>query len=112
MTAERPARRNPNELPLRPLPLSRFHWDRVLRRLSAEASDFGPGRTGLWWLGRLYADACDVGIVIRSEATGREERFVLDETVRDDRGDDEVVAWTFKPLDPESRVRVVTILND
>jgi hypothetical protein len=62
------------------LPLSRFSFDRG--ELTAEASDFGSMNQLVRndvpapaFIRRLYDDACDLGIAIRSERTGRIARF-------------------------------------
>jgi hypothetical protein len=95
------------ELPVPALPLQRFTFDRGT--LTATASDFGTPRDGLWWLGRLYNDACDVGIVIRSELTGEERRFVLSKQVE---REGEVLYWEFAPVERLQHVGLVTIFND
>lgn len=65
---------------------------------------------------RIYDDACDVGIAVRSHRTGRLVRFYLDSEDMD-RTDD-VAGWRFQPI-PEDARRVpnaartyVLIIND
>src|SRR5437879_3266190 len=99
-----------NELPTNPIPLKTFTLDRAKGTLTAMASDFGALRDGLWWLGRLYKDAADLGITIKSELTGHEERFYL---AREERtGDGELVAWHFIPVELLANITLVTIYND
>jgi hypothetical protein len=95
---------------VRQLPLSRFDWNKERGVLSACASDFGPLRDGMWWVGRLYDDAADMGIAIKSERTGVIERFVLSD--EEERGG-ELLAWRFVPVNPQkSRVSSVIVFND
>jgi hypothetical protein len=46
--------------------------------------------------GRVYPDACDVGLTVISSKTGREIVFVVERTDRDDEG--EVIGWTLRSL--------------
>lgn len=94
------------------MPLERFSWNPTDGKLVSEASDFGPMRQGLWWLGQLYEDACDAGIAIRSHKTGQVQQFVLVETLYSKDEDRELYGWRFAPLQPNSRVREVLIFND
>lgn len=64
---------------------------------------------------QIYDDACDVGIAIRSDRTGRIVRFYL--TGEDTDGED-VAGWRFEPIAEDTR-RVpgsgrtrVLIIND
>ncbi len=98
-------------LKLTPLALSRFHYDKVRKLLSAEASDFGPAREGQWWLQRIYDDACDVGIAVHNKDTGRTEVFYLHDVKEDGEGD--IQAWSFRPLNEKlATVKEVIIFND
>ena len=99
-----------NELNLTPMQLEKFSWDKTTGELVAEASDFGPLVAGMWWMGQLRNDACDVGIALRSHFTGNEERFAL----REGKGieDGERLYWEFIPVKRDSKVKKVTILND
>lgn len=94
----------------REVPLRAFDWNPKDRTLVAEASDlkFVNGFGG-FQIHRLWPDACDTGIAIRSHHTGKVEVFVLD---RIDRKEDEVHGWWFLPLDMESKVSKVLIIND
>jgi hypothetical protein len=60
--------------------------------------------------GRVYDDACDEGLTLVSQRTGREVVFVVDRTeVRDG----EVVSWRLIPADPRLRREADMILfND
>lgn len=80
--------------------------------LVAEASDLGYHGPR-----RIYDDACDVGVAIRSHRTGRLVRFYLDSEDRDHTGED-VAGWRFRPIAEDAR-RVpgaartsVLIIND
>jgi hypothetical protein len=85
------------------IPLSKFcvHPNKVL---TAEASDLGfkagqiPGE-------QLYEDACDFGIKIKSDKTGKVFSFYLDDAYMPD-------FWTYFPTDKKCPVPYVTILND
>ncbi len=81
--------------------------------LVAEASDFGPLRDGIWWISRIYADAADVGIAIRSHHTGKVVVFGLVEQKKDREGD--LQSWEFEILDEFRKISTVThvtIFND
>lgn len=95
----------PFEVP--PLDLRRFHWDVARGVLTAEASDFA----GSFYLHRLYNDACDLAIAIRSHVTDKVERFGLANTAYNDNGG-ETLYWRFLPLDPASKVKEVIVYND
>lgn len=71
----------------------------------AEASDLPA-------FGRVYDDACDVGLTVVSTRTGREVVFVVEHTARDNDGD--VIEWVLIPADPRVRTTVtgLRILND
>jgi len=94
------------------LPLNKFFWNKNTKTLTAEASDFGPARDGHWWFHRLFDDAADVGISIRSHVTGRIETFYLEREDKDAEGD--ATGWWFKPslLRSPAPVKNVFILND
>ncbi len=101
-----------NELPVNPLPLERFDYDKQKRTLTAFESDLRsqPFNGTYPWLQRLYNDACDIGIAIRSHHTGAIERFCLHKEMVDREGD--LQGWVFKPC-PESKSDLtVTIFND
>ena len=69
------------------------------KELVTEASTLGL-RPGHQWE-RLYDDACDVGIVLRSHKTGVEIRWYLQDTERDAEGD--VTCWKFRPCSESAR---------
>lgn len=107
-----PARLPDNVLPItRPLDEDVFTVHEGVW-LIAEASDFGPaGFTNA--LQRLFNDAADQGIGIRSHPSGRIVRFALDRVEKDREGD--VTAWVFQvvPRDAKaSTVRHVRVFND
>jgi len=87
------------------LPLSKFcvHPNNVL---TADASDLGfkagqiPGE-------QLYDDACDFGLKIKSDKTGKVFMFFLND-------DPEISAeyWNYLPTDKKCPVPYVTIWND
>jgi hypothetical protein len=98
-----------NELYMTEMDLRKFTWTKKDGSLVAEASDFGPLRDGRWWLQRIYNDACDIGIAIRSHVTETVEKFYL-QTEHERDGD--LTHWTFLPLNPNCKVKHVTIFND
>ena len=80
--------------------------------LVAEASDLRYNEPR-----QIYDDACDVGIAVRSEKTGRLVRFYLSKTDYTPDGE-EIVGWYFEPIEEDKR-RVanasrtkVLIIND
>jgi hypothetical protein len=83
--------------------------------LIADASDIGmkPGAQ----FDRLYDDACDVGILLRSHKTGVVTRWSLLDTVRDTR-ENEILGWmlvpTFETLHkhPQLRGYQLNLTND
>lgn len=75
-----------------PIAMSRFTWMPESRALVAEASSL-PGRGRFH---RLYDDACDVGIAIRSSHTGRVVIFALHSVERDSEGD--TMWWNLRAL--------------
>lgn len=101
---------------LNPVPRTTFGMYRIPAKgqLVCEASDLGL-RPGHQWE-RLYDDACDVGIVLRSHKTGVETRWYLQDTERDAEGD--VTCWKFRPCSesarksPDIAAYTLVILND
>lgn len=93
-----------------PLRLERFSFnDGVLSAFESDLRDH-PFDGTYPWLRRVWDDACDVGIVIRSHHTGREERFYLE---REETRDGDTLAWHFLPIDPRKvAVKSVVIFND
>lgn len=72
-----------------------WHWDKVNKCFSAEASTLGM-RPGHAW-DQLYDDACDVGMHLFSPGLNERTAWYLceGETQRDAEGD--VLAWVLKP---------------
>lgn len=103
--------RKSNELDLIPLSLEKFTWKAKDQTLSAEESDLhSHSFDGTYpWLQRLYNDACDVGIAIRSHYTGKVERFHLE---KEEKREGDLLSWTFRPVDKNCRVKQVIIFND
>lgn len=98
-----------NWLPIPPLPLERFHFENgVLSAFESDLRDH-PFDGTYPWLGQMYNDACDEGIVIRSHHTAKEERFYLERT---ETREGDLLAWYFKPENPSCRVQSVVIFND
>ncbi len=94
------------------LNLTRFGYDKKNRSLSAFESDLRdrPFDGTHEWLGQLWNDSADVGIEIRSEFTGKVERFYLERT---ETRDGDLLAWHFKPINEKlPKVDTVTIFND
>lgn len=104
-------KRKPYELDLSSyaLPLERFtrHGD----TLTAFESDLRnhPFDGTYHWLRRLFNDACDVGMAIRSHHTGRIVRFTLE---REETRDGDLMAFHFTALDDAGPITKVTIFND
>lgn len=95
---------------LNPAPCSTISLYRIPAKgqLVGEASSLGL-RPGHQW-DRLYDDACDVGIVLRSHKTGELSRWYLSEENQE--------AWIFKPCpetiraQPQLAAYTLHILND
>ncbi len=104
------AKRKPYMLDVPPLPLERFTLTNK-DHLSTFESDLrsGPFDGTFPWLHRLYDDAADVGIAIRSHHTGQVVYFHLEDQ---EERDGEIVAWHFKPIPGETFTGTVTIFND
>lgn len=94
---------------------SLFSYNKDMNTLVSEISTLARGNSHLR-VGRIYDDACDVGIEIKSEKTGNKIKFYLEREVTDDEGDFQY--WTFKPLEvevnknPALRGMMVTVFND
>ena len=86
------------------------YWDKQDASLVCEMSDIGPFRDGCWWLQQIWDDSADVGVMIRSHVTGATYTFYLD---TEERGRDrDLMYYTFKPVDKNCPVKLVTIFND
>ena len=59
---------------------------------------------------RLYNDACDEGLAVRSPQTGREVRFSYNRTEKDSEGD--VIKWVYDAVDSDQPIKNVIIFND
>lgn len=94
-----------NLLPMKELPLAYF--TAVKGALVSEASTIWGGVPVT--LQRIYNDAADVGIAIRSNYTGNVMRFALD---REERTEDGIIAWHFTCVDLTCKIQHVTIFND
>jgi hypothetical protein len=75
--------------------------------LCADISDFGPE----FRMGQVYDDACDAGITVVSERTGKSVVFGIEHTERDREND--VLWWDLEPADLRERTGVrVRLFND
>ena len=87
------------------LPLDQFSLNG--KTLVAEASTLQWSR-----MVRLYDDACDAGIFIRSHKTGKIEAFYHSDTDSDFSGE-EIAGWRFKPVNKNlTTITEVLIIND
>lgn len=93
-----------NFMPMKEHDLRQFSWDAAEGELVAEASTLGG-----FPLERIWNDAADAGIAVRSHYTGRVERFAFS---CEFHHDGELVACKYENIDRTSRVRELTILND
>lgn len=93
---------------LRPAPVStaQFTWDRAHRMLVTEISNFGHG----FDFGRVYDDACDEGVTLVSEHTGRQVVFAVNHIERDREGD--LLYWDLIPASHADCNCTVRIFND
>lgn len=89
------------------LPLERFTFT-ADRTLVAELSDFNLKYLAMH---RIYDDACDVGIAIRSHHTGKVEIFYFDNEDRSADGED-IAGYNFKPVNQNCKVKNVLLIND
>jgi len=86
-----------------------FDWDKVERRFVAEASDLGFRAQDNPYQ-QIYADACDVGVYLRSAKTDNVELFLLQGT---ENGEDlySIGSWIYLSTTLSPPVTLV-ILND
>jgi len=83
---------------------TRAHWDSATRHFLLDASDIGP-------LGRVYDNACDVGLTLVSQYGGRGQVvMVVNHEQRD--GDGDLLYQDLVPADGRSRDFGVRIYND
>lgn len=71
---------------------------------SCEASDLAP--LGVKWFGRVWQDACDVGMVLHSPRTGNDVLFLLKEEERSQGPDGDMISWIFESSDGSFTARV------
>jgi hypothetical protein len=89
-----------------PLPTERFTYVPAQNMFVAEASDLPA-------LERVYDDACDEGLTLISQRTGREVVFGVEGVERDRDGDGDVQYWDLRPVCPaEWAAGTVRIFND
>jgi hypothetical protein len=99
--------RNPNVMRPAPVPSTRFLWIAQEQRFVAEASDLGRQ-----FFGRVYRDACDVGLTLISRHDGSELVFVVD---HEEWREGDILWWDLVPADTVDRRRVsftVRVFND
>jgi hypothetical protein len=99
------------DLTMHALDLKRFTFNKETRTLSAFESDLRdkPFDGHYRWLRRLYDDAMDIGMAIRSHLTGKLETFYLE---REETNEGDILAWYFKPVHKLANVDSVVIFND
>jgi hypothetical protein len=71
----------------------------------AEISDLGP----TFQMGRVYDDACDEGLTVRSERTGKLVVFAVSRRVE---REGEVLAWELESVTPGARGHKMVLFND
>ena len=95
------------------LSTKQFTSDPKRKMLIAEASDLGRN-----YLIQVWPDACDVGIEIVSQNTGRHSRWVQTEEKRSNDLDNELLCTIYEPTretlrtEPQLKGWTVHILND
>lgn len=87
---------------------ARFHYNAATRTIIAEISEL----RGVGLFGRLFDDACDVGVRLRSIRTGQIKNFTLVEEQTDAEGD--TVAWHYRSDNAVGRPEEIklVIFND
>lgn len=78
-----------------------LHWDPDRREYSGEISSTHG-------FGRVYADACDEGLTLVSNKTGRSVVFAVQHVERDAEGD--TLYWVLIPASREDRGLDVTVI--
>lgn len=87
-----------------------FDWDLPSKTMSVEASMLSSASVA-WW-GRIYPDACDIGIVVVGKY-----REVLFNVETEHRDGDDITHWTLRPcsrhvrLHPEDSQLKVVVYN-
>jgi hypothetical protein len=110
--------RNPNNLQVPQYSTELFHYDAASKVLSVDMSQLshGRGKPLLAVYGRLYGDACDIGIELVSHRTRECARFALREQKAD--SDSDIMHWDFYPTtetlraQPQLEGHVVRVFND
>ena len=93
------------------LTTTKLTWNPATRTFSAEVSDFGHGFN----FDRVYADSCDLGVVVVSHKTGKAAKYAIEKIVKDEG---EVVSWELVPtrdavrMNPTLRGTKVVLFND
>ena len=92
-----------------------FDYNPQSKTFVAEASDLTQGGASSLF-GQIYSDACDLGLILVSQRTGAEVRYVVSRSVMHD-GD--LLLWELVPADQTLRRKLVgaqdtkiTIFND
>lgn len=85
----------------------RFTFHKQSGILSAEASDFYDLPRAFEQ--RIYDDACDIGVHVRSARTGNIETFYFEKEVRD--AENELIGWVYRPLNKNLNLKI-QIWND
>jgi len=94
-----------------PVSSRQFSYDKNKKSFVAEISSLGSNP-----FIQIYPDACDEGIVMESENTGRSARFVVADTLRS--GEGEILYWKLIPTDetlrknPRLTGHEITLFND
>lgn len=85
----------------------KFSFLKDSRMFVAEASDLGPS-----FAGRLFDDACDYGMWVRSHKTGKVVSFLLERQGFSPEGD--LLYWKFRSwdLDPRASGIELRVYND
>ena len=82
-----------------------FTWNWGERALVTEASCLG-NYDGFQ---RLFDDAADVGLAVKSSRTGKVERFYFNKR---NELDGEITDWEYLPENPDCGVKKLVIFND
>jgi hypothetical protein len=96
---------------------AQFTCSKERKSFSAEASDLGF-RAGQEPFGRLYDDACDVGITLDNLETGNRTHWYLPQDQPEVDGEGDIKCWVFKPTSETLRAHpklagwTVTVFND
>lgn len=96
--------------------MSQFDFDRATKLFTTEISMLCEGQRQLPVFTQIYDDACDVGLKLVSDKTGKEVVFYLDTEDRD--GENEIQGWRLKPTTesirkvPECKDLTMLIIND